>query len=753
MRKTTLLIAFIFLASLGFGYQNLPTNPVVLVDLTLNASDVGWGVPIVNQTASFTARIHNTGRSSSNMLGNTSVGYRLLHSVNTSYAFEENRTIKNIPPKNFVIETFSFIPELEGYYTLDLFIDQPTENYTYGALSETNEANNNVTKTVYVFNAEHGTFYGYVWHCQAETCTKIDGASISAKDNIFSTTTDETGYYELHVPFGTYAISAFKPFGINQTKKGIVSQENKAMRIDFNITGVPTANAGDDKETYVGDVITLNGAGYDEDGYIVLYEWDFDYNRTFSAGWNSTSSGTVSVVYDVAGTYIVVLKVTDNDSKTAYDNTTVHVYTRTSGSTGRGSTIFFIEGSETSSKLILNGSVKYDFSLFTLNVNRSYEISNTMTKIKISVKNLADYRRNFTIIETIPKTLAADFSEIQNITPSPIIYDVDPVFGWNISLNPGGIFEAVYFFGRVLSREEFLKISMTDVKENIPEKLPQLIANASGNRTVYVNQTFQLNGTANRPVVLYEWDFDYNGTFSADWNSTENGLVNISFIEPGNYTVALRVKDSGGSTATDAATIIVIYPQPTPTGLTGFVVGFFGDVRVGITIIGLLLFVFFLRQKVFLTEYEKIVGLKRKLNGFKHAEEHIKKEQNLEETFEEEPFKRGAEELKIEEELEAEEEELETEEDELEAEENGPEAEEDEPEVKEELKKKQAKTDAFKKVSRILKGCLLPGLSEDELSKPEIEEKPELEDQQKPEIEEQAKTDAFKKVSRILKKR
>jgi PKD repeat protein len=56
-------------------------------------------------------------------------------------------------------------------------------------------------------------------------------------------------------------------------------------------------------------------------------------------------------------------------------------------------------------------------------------------------------------------------------------------------------------------------------------------------------------------VVLYEWDFDGDGTF--DWNSTEGPTVSHEFTELGNFTGVLRVTDDEGATTVATTSFMI----------------------------------------------------------------------------------------------------------------------------------------------------------------------------------------------------
>ena len=87
--------------------------------------------------------------------------------------------------------------------------------------------------------------------------------------------------------------------------------------------GKPTAIAGQDVSISPGDTVQFNGAGTDEDGTIVKYEWDFDGDGVYE--WSSEENGRTTNIYNNPGTYTPTLRVTDNDGKFATDSLTVTV--------------------------------------------------------------------------------------------------------------------------------------------------------------------------------------------------------------------------------------------------------------------------------------------------------------------------------------------------------------------------------------------------------------------------------------------
>ncbi len=79
----------------------------------------------------------------------------------------------------------------------------------------------------------------------------------------------------------------------------------------------PVADAGSDISIREGETAELRGSGSDQDGYIVLYEWDFEGDGRYD--WSSETSGHTSHRYSAAGNYQATLRVTDDDGATDTD--------------------------------------------------------------------------------------------------------------------------------------------------------------------------------------------------------------------------------------------------------------------------------------------------------------------------------------------------------------------------------------------------------------------------------------------------
>ena len=99
-------------------------------------------------------------------------------------------------------------------------------------------------------------------------------------------------------------------------------QSNEASALLFVGIG-PLANAGDNVSVTPNVLVQFSGAGTDEDGNIVNYEWDFDGDGVYE--WSSSENGLTTYIYNNEGTFTAVLRVTDNDGFTSTDSRVITV--------------------------------------------------------------------------------------------------------------------------------------------------------------------------------------------------------------------------------------------------------------------------------------------------------------------------------------------------------------------------------------------------------------------------------------------
>jgi PKD repeat protein len=103
---------------------------------------------------------------------------------------------------------------------------------------------------------------------------------------------------------------------------GLTATDTASVRV----RAYPIANAGPDQFMLVGETVSFNGgASTDPDGTIVAYDWNFGDGSAHGTGVTTTH------LYAAAGTYNVVLTVTDNDGLTDTDTAVVNYMTSCDG--------------------------------------------------------------------------------------------------------------------------------------------------------------------------------------------------------------------------------------------------------------------------------------------------------------------------------------------------------------------------------------------------------------------------------------
>ncbi len=99
-----------------------------------------------------------------------------------------------------------------------------------------------------------------------------------------------------------------------------------------------------------------------------------------------------------------------------------------------------------------------------------------------------------------------------------------------------------------------------DGNDNIPP-----IADADGPYSGKLGDTITLDGSGSYDpdgdIVLYEWDFDDDGTY--DWSSMTTGLADHIYLDEGIYNTMLRVTDDKGDSGTDSTIVTINEPQAT----------------------------------------------------------------------------------------------------------------------------------------------------------------------------------------------
>jgi hypothetical protein len=160
-----------------------------------------------------------------------------------------------------------------------------------------------------------GVFKGV---CTLEGTSNQWGTIVYVAGTSHLAVTDPLGKFRIDfVPLGRHRVTAMHIGYIDHTEAGWLQTEGQSitfpdvmLKRDRNIA--PTAITS--SSPIVGTIlnpVTLQGAGTDPDGAIVLYEWDFEDDGVVD--WSSTASGVATHHFVTPGTYHSKLTVTDDD--------------------------------------------------------------------------------------------------------------------------------------------------------------------------------------------------------------------------------------------------------------------------------------------------------------------------------------------------------------------------------------------------------------------------------------------------------
>jgi hypothetical protein len=320
------------------------------------------------------------------------------------------------------------------------------------------------------------------------------------------------------------------------------------------------------------------------------WEWDFDYNGTFEREQNGKR---VRYRYLDDGNYTVAVQLRDHAN-----NTTMITFTMTVLDLGPNARISSMGTVYEGDEVTFDGSISsswpdsianydwdfdYDGGNFTLDgsgmkanhtfmANRTYMVALRITDDDGSSDLTAIYvvvlDRSPTVVVTFEKTVNEGQTVWYNATNTTSWPDAIDRFEWDFEYDGtfsddanGNLTSHVYMDN---GRYDFV-LRVYDSDGSYSQFIGRVRALDLGPTAVIdcLNEENEgtglfINGSASRSypdaIASIEWDFHYDGTFKQEATGL---LVNFTYMDDGNYTIALRVTDDDGSYCMTSKDVVI----------------------------------------------------------------------------------------------------------------------------------------------------------------------------------------------------
>ncbi len=381
---------------------------------------------------------------------------------------------------------------------------------------------------------------------------------------------------------------------------------------------LPVAEAQAEPDiAFVNEEITFRGTGTDDDGVIIVYEWDFDGNGEYD--WYSNTTGITKHSYNKSGDYTAIFRITDDAYD--FDTDSVSVIIQSKANNPPVAIISHPENGatyETNEQIQFNGSESYDPEQESLiyswdfgdgmassepNPTHSYSVNGTYT-IVLSVNDG---------INDATDSISIDIIEFENHAPTAEIVSPEPdqAFEVNTQVNfdgtnssdPDDDFLFYYwdfgdgFFGTgatsshiytevgtytVTLRVDDGELSDTDtvriliVNESVNQPPEAIIDEPENGDNFTIDEKVRFNGSSSSDpdddLLNFTWDFK-------DGAVGYGMIVTHKYSTNGTYNVTLTVSDWQYSDTAQVVIIIgpgdIINSPPTavisePTRLSSF---------------------------------------------------------------------------------------------------------------------------------------------------------------------------------------
>lgn len=307
------------------------------------------------------------------------------------------------------------------------------------------------------------------------------------------------------------------------------NQSTEAAQVTITINAIndaPTARAGDDETTKVGENINLDGSSSsDVDGSIESYAWAF-VGPAEGATLTGENTATSSFTSNTAGIYTIRLTVTDNEGATSTDSVAITVESENEAPTanagadksGTVGTVVNLDGSASSDD---DGTIaSYAWALTTRPNGSSATLSGATTAMPSFTPDVAG---NYTATLTVTDDDGATDSDTVTVSVS--------------AANQPPTAEAG--------------------------------DNQNGTIGVEVNLDGSDSSDADGTINDYAWTLDTPSGSSVTLSDADTATPSFRPDAAGEYTATLTVTDNDGATDSDTVTVTVSAANVAPTANAG----------------------------------------------------------------------------------------------------------------------------------------------------------------------------------------
>ncbi|HPU85766.1 MAG TPA: PKD domain-containing protein [Candidatus Latescibacteria bacterium] len=405
--------------------------------------------------------------------------------------------------------------------------------------------------------------------------------------------------YEWSSPSTGLAQHTFETAGVRSASFRVTDDDGNTVVSTAQITVTdlpPVPNAGGPYTTKINVAVSFAGTAADPDGAVAKYEWDFENDGIFD--WSSFATGAAQHAYVVPGDYTATLRVTDDDGNTTTATAQVTVNPNTPPQANAGGPYAVTvknlwtvlgTGTDTDGRIVKwewdfegdgvfewssnsNGLGQHTYTTtgaravnFRVTDDDGATATATALVTVTSLPPVPNARGPYTVKINVPLTLNGTATDDISVSLYEWDFDGDGTYDW--SSGSTGSTQHTYAVAGVYTAT----LRATDGDGNTATATAQVtvtnqspVPDAGGPFTIKVNVPLTLNGTATDDgrIVLFEWDFDGDGTF--DWSFPATGSMQHTYTAAGVYQAVLRVTDDDGNSAVGTAQVTVTSLPPVP---------------------------------------------------------------------------------------------------------------------------------------------------------------------------------------------